>query len=492
MAKVTVIGAGFAGLSASAYLSQAGHEVTLLEQHDQTGGRARSWQSDGFTFDMGPSWYWMPDVFERFFNDFGKHSSNYYNLIRLDPSYRIFFEEEEMDIPANMEALRQLFEGIEPGSAKHLDKFMAEASKKYEVGIQELVYKPSLKASEYLDWRIVSGLAKMHLLTPFSKYVRKHFSDSRLIRLLEFPILFLGAKPKDTPALYSLMNYADLSLGTWYPMGGMHNIVRAMTHVAKEQGVNIQTSAKVEKIQLNRHHASSIIVNAKELQTDAVVAAADYHFVESKLLPESHQSYNSQYWDSRTLAPSALIFYLGIDKEVRGLKHHNLFFDHDFAQHAKEIYDSPQWPKEPLFYVCAPSKTDSSVAPKGCENLFILMPIAPGIEDNEAIREEYFQLLISRLESRLGTSLREHITVKRSYCIKNFEEDYNSFKGNAYGLANTLKQTALFKPKMKSKKVKNLFYTGQLTVPGPGVPPSIISGQVSAKLVSKQFKPSIS
>lgn len=486
MAKSVVIGAGFAGLSAATHLAAKGHEVTVLEKNASPGGRARVYEAEGFTFDMGPSWYWMPDVFERHFNLFGKQVSDYYHLVRLDPSYRVYFGQNDfVDVPASMEELLELFESIEKGSAVPLQKFLKEAAYKYEVGINDLVHRPSLKFSEFFDMRILSSLFKMDLFKSMTVHLKSHFKNERIIKLLEFPVLFLGAKPSQIPALYSLMNYADLQLGTWYPMGGMCKIAEAMHSLALENGVKFEFDSAVSSIQASAGKARTLQTNTSSVDFDFLIASADYHHVDKKLLAPEYSNYSDSYWDKRVMAPSSLLFYLGVNKKIEGLLHHNLFFDKDFGKHAVEIYDTPKWPSEPLFYVCAPSKTDPSVAPEGKENLFILMPVAPDLEDTEEIREQYYELLMSRLESITGERIKEHVIYKRSYAHKDFRNDYNAFKGNAYGLANTLRQTAILKPSLKNKNLTNLFYSGQLTVPGPGVPPSIISGEVVAKEILK-------
>lgn len=482
--KVHIIGSGFSGISAASHLAKAGYDVTVLEKNESTGGRARVWSKDGFRFDLGPSWYWMPDVFEKYFAEFGKKTSDYYDLIRLDPSYQIYFKDDSIDIPSNLNKIKEVFESFEPGAAGKLQVFLDDAKYKYEVGINDLVYQPSIKYSEYLDKRLLMGLLKMDVLKSYTKYTQKHFKSDKILQILNFPILFLGAKPENTPALYSLMNYADIALGTWYPIGGMHSVIEGMMKNATELGVKFEYNQEVKKIKTENGKAKTLTTDSDEFETDIVIGSSDYAHTES-LLDEKLRSYNSAYWNSRTFAPSALIFYLGLSKKLNNLEHHNLFFDEDFDIHAQEIYDTKTWPTKPLFYVCCPSKTDSSVAPEGKENLFILMPLAPGIEDTEAQRSKYFDLIMNRLEKRTKNSIVPSIEVKRSYCINDFVEDYNSFKGNAYGLANTLKQTAVFKPKMKSKKVSNLYFTGQLTVPGPGVPPALISGEVVSKLVQK-------
>ena len=486
--KIVVIGTGFAGLSAACCLAKEGCEVTVLEKNATAGGRARLFEQSGFTFDMGPSWYWMPDVFEKFFNHFGKKVEDYYSLKRLDPSYKIFFgEQEALDIPANYYQLLQLFDQLEPGSGEKLNQFLSQARQKYEVGMHHFVRKPGQSFTEFLNFHSFKNFYKLDLLQPFEKHLNKYFKDPRIIQLLTFPILFLGATPKETPALYSLMNYADIKLGTWYPMGGMHEIVRAMVRLAESLDVRFVFNQEVTSINLTSGVASSVSTVDEQYACDMVVAGGDYHFIESNCLPPSHQSYDKKYWDSRTLSPSSLIFYLGVDKKLPGLEHHNLFFDSNLKRHMDEIYTNPKWPSDPLFYVSATSKTDDTVCPDGCENLFVLIPAAPGLEDTEEIRDYYYELVIDRLETNLGVELHDSVVYKRSYAHRNFIQDYHAFKGNAYGLANTLSQTAFLKPKIRSKKVSNLYYTGQLTVPGPGVPPSLISGQIVAEEIIKKI-----
>ena len=493
--KVIVIGAGFAGLSAASFLAKMGWEVTVIEKHDLPGGRARKFKAEGFTFDMGPSWYWMPDIFERYFNAFGKKVSDYYALKRLDPSYRVYFEKEGWDIPANYKELQNLLESVEPGAAKALDAFMAEAKFKYDVGVGKLVHNPGLSLTEFLDMDLVKGVFKLDVFQSMKKHVAKFFKHPSIQSLMEFPVLFLGALPEKTPALYSLMNYADIKGGTWYPEFGMYSIVQGMYDLAISLGVQFKLGEEVTSIQVQSGKAVAVhtLKNAtgetQQYMMDVLIGAGDYHHIETKLLAPAYQSYSAAYWDSRVMAPSSLLFYVGLNKKLEGVLHHQLFFDTDFGLHGQEIYTDPKWPTRPLFYASVPSVTDPTVAPEGCENLFLLIPIAAGLEgDNEETRDQYFEMIIQRFEEHIGQSIRSAIVYKRSYAVKEFKEDYHSFRGNAYGLANTLLQTANLKPSCKSKKVNNLYYTGQLTVPGPGVPPSLISGEVVAKLVDQKHK----
>jgi phytoene desaturase len=469
-------------------MAKAGWDVTVIEKHAIPGGRARKLEEDGFTFDMGPSWYWMPDVFEKFFNQFGHTVADYYTLARLNPSYKVYWPSGGVDIPADYSELKQLFESIEPGSAQRLDVFLKEAGYKYKTGMHKLVLKPSLSLSEFFEWDVIKGVLQLDLFSSMKKHVAAYFKDERLRELMEFPVLFLGALPEHTPALYSLMNYADIVGGTWFPEGGMYMVVDGMFRMANELGVKFSFNNSVTALPVDNKNIDQVVTTNGAYKADVVIGSADYHHIESQLLQPANRSYSESYWQSRAMAPGCLIYYVGLNKKLTNVKHHMLFFDAPFKAHAEKIYSTKEWPDEPLFYVSVTSVTDNSLAPEGCENLFFLIPVAPGLEnDGEALREHYFEKIVSRMEKQIGESIKENIIYKKTYAHSNFINDYNAFKGNAYGLANTLRQTAILKPSIKSKKVKNLYYTGQLTVPGPGVPPSLISGEVVAKQVLKDW-----
>ncbi len=496
MKKALIIGSGFAGLSAASYMAKAGWEVQVLEKHDIPGGRARKFSEAGFTFDMGPSWYWMPDVFEAYFNSFDKKVADYYELNRLDPSYRVYWQDSYIDVPADYNKLRDLFESMEPGAARQLDIFLNEAAYKYEVGINKLVRKPGRSLGEFLDIDLAKGLLKLDVFTSMKNHVGKFFKHPQLKFLMEFPVLFLGALPEQTPALYSLMNYADIKLGTWFPKDGMYAIADGMYRLAKELGVQFQFNQNVLSINMEGGTARSVsAISTSEgsvvshYEADVVIGAADYHFIESSLLPLQYRSYTEKYWNNRTMAPSCLLYYVGVNRKIKNLLHHSLFFDVDFQQHGHEIYSDPKWPTEPLFYLSATSVTEPETAIPGGETLFFLIPVAAGLNgDTEELRDVYFEKILNRFEQLTGENIKDDIVYKKSYSVSDFVSDYNAFKGNAYGLANTLMQTAILKPSVKSKKVSNLFYTGQLTVPGPGVPPALISGEIVAKEIIKEFK----
>ena len=484
--RIAIIGSGFSALASASYLAKEGHQVTIYEKNDTVGGRARQYKKEGFTFDIGPTWYWMPDVFERFFNDFDKKPSDYYTLEKLSPAYKVVFSEtESILIEDTLTKIYAAFEAEEKGSSKQLEKFITKAKSNYDIAIKDLVYRPGVSPLELITPETIKKIGAF--FSTISKDVRKQFNNEKLIQILEFPVLFLGAKPSNTPAFYSFMNYADFGLGTWHPKGGMYQVVLGMKTLAESLGVKINTNANVEKILVQNNSATGLVVNGDKITADIVLSGADYHHTET-LLPLKLRQYSETYWSKKTFAPSALLFYIGFDTPIKNVEHHTLFFDVDFEEHSKAIYDDPQWPENPLFYASFPSKTDSSVAPKGKEAGIFLIPLAPGIEDTEAIRETYFKKIMTRFENLTNQTVQKNVIFKETYCLNNFIEDYNSYKGNAYGLANTLFQTAFLRPKLKSKTVKNLYFTGQLSVPGPGVPPSLISGKLVAGLIQKHNK----
>ena len=489
MKSAIVIGSGFSGLSAAAFLAKEGIQVTVIEKNQELGGRARMLNKNGFSFDMGPSWYWMPDIFENFFKNFNKKTNEFYELLKLDPGFKMIFDTDEIEVPADFAEICAIFENYEKGGGSKLKEFINDAKVKYNVGVNFMYNAPGLSIIEFFTKEIITNINNLELLTSYRRHIRKYFHHPNLINLLEFPVLFLGASAKKMPALYSLMAYSAIKQGTFYPLGGFNQIIISLVKLCKELGVEFLTNEKVLKINIEDNKVKSIETNKNKMtKLDFVIASADYAHVENNLIDSKYRNYSKKYWEKRSFSPSSLIFYLGIKKKINRLIHHNLFFDKNIENFTNDIYDHKCWPKEPLFYVCCPSKTDTSVAPEGEENLFILMPIPIGIEDTEKLREKYFKIIISRLEDYCSQKINEYIRYKKSYCIKNFEEDYNAFKGNAYGLANTLGQTANLKPKIINKKVKNLFYTGQLTVPGPGVPPSLISGKIVAEYITKSIK----
>ncbi len=482
---IKIIGSGFSALAASCYLAKAGHQVTIFEKNDTIGGRARQLKKDGFTFDIGPTWYWMPDVFERFFADFDKKPSDYYQLKKLSPAYQVYFGINEfITIADNLDEIIQTFESVEKGSGQVLADFMREAQSNYDIAIKDLVYNPGVSPLELVTVETIKKVGQF--FSNISKDVRKRFKNKKLIQILEFPVLFLGAKPSDTPSFYSFMNYADFGLGTWHPKNGMYSVVLAIEKLALTLGVTIHTNSNITKINVDQKTTTGLTVNGEFIKADIVLSGADYHHTET-LLDVKNRMYSEAYWKNKIFAPSSLLFYVGFDKKIENVEHHSLFFDVDFDAHAEAIYDDPKWPKNPLFYASFPSKTDQNAAPEGKEAGIFLIPIAPGIEDTNSLRDHYFEKIMTRFEALTQQSVKKSIIFKESYCVNDFVQDYNSYKGNAYGMANTLLQTAFLRPKLKSSKIRNLYFTGQLTVPGPGVPPALISGKLVAELIQKHI-----
>ena len=482
--NIAIIGSGFSSLSAACYLAKAGHNVTIYEKNDALGGRARQFKAEGFTFDMGPSWYWMPDVFDKFFNDFEKKVSDYFTLTKLSPAYRVYFGKDDfIDIEDTPEKICKKFESIEKGSGEKLKKYLKIAKENYEIGVTDMLYKmPGNSPLELVSKKTIKRVR--FFLSNIRKDVRRDFKNPKLRAILEFPVLFLGAKASNTPAFYNFMNYADFGIGTFQPPNGFHDLVNAMVDLGKSLGVKYKVNHELSKINVSNKKVENIVINGKSTDCDLILSGADYHHTES-LLPVKSRQYNNRYWKSRVFAPSSLLFYVGFNKKLKNVQHHNLIFDTDFNKHAEEIYDEPKWPSDPLFYANFTSKTNSKTAPEGSENAFFLIPIAIDLIDNEETRNNYFEKIISKMELYTGQELKNSITFKRSFCVNDFKSEYNSYGGNAYGLANTLFQTAFLRPNIKSKLVQNLYFCGQLTVPGPGVPPAVVSGELVANLINK-------
>ena len=485
--SISIIGSGFSSLSAACYLAKQGNKVTVYEKNNEFGGRARQLKAKGFTFDMGPSFYWMPDIFERFFNDFNKKTSDYYQLTKLNPGYSVYFNDNNtIAIEDSLEKICEKFEEIEAGSSKKLKKFIYNAQDNYRVAVLDMIYR--MPGESPLELITIDTIKKVrYFLTNIRKEVRKDFKNPMLRAILEFPVLFLGAKPSDTPAFYNFMNFADFGLGTFQPKNGFYDVVQGMISLGKSLGVSYKNNSDVKKIITKDNKLVGLEIDRRIIECDIIISGADYNFTE-KLLPKNLRQYSEKYWDKRTLAPSSLLFYVGFNKKLNNIEHHNLIFDTDFDQHAVEIYDDPKWPTNPLLYASFTSKTHKHTAPEGCENGVFLIPIAPNLEDNQHIRDKYFDILINKLEKITKQDLRGNIIYRESYCVNDFINDYNSYKGNAYGLANTLLQTAFLRPRLRSKKVTNLYFCGQLTVPGPGVPPALVSGKLVSNLVMKYEK----
>lgn len=480
--RIVVIGAGFGGLSAAALLAREGHEVTLVEKNPRPGGRAMVWEKDGFRFDMGPSWYLMPEVFEAFFERCGTRAAERLALRRLDPSYRVYYGEgAPVDVPADLDEAYALFESFEPGGADKLRAYLARSAEQYEIAMRDFVDRPYRSVADFADRRLLVEGLRLGMFSNLDRYVRKRFDSDRARKVLEYSMVFLGGAPSNTPALYNIMSHVDLKLGVWYPMGGMSTVVEAIADIARESGARLRLGEPAREIQVRDGRAVGVRTDREEIQADAVVCGADYQHAESALLAPEHRQYDERYWRSRVVAPSAYLLYLGIEGRVEGLEHHTLFLQPDWEQHFEQIFDRPAWPDRPSFYVCAPSRTDPSVAPEGKENLFVLVPVAPGLEDTPEGRAAMRRIVLDDLEAQTGARIRDRILVERDYAHRDFIADHNAFQGTALGLAHTLRQTAAFRPRYRSAKVDGLYYTGQYVHPGIGVPMTLIASQIVAR-----------
>ncbi|MGA1873566.1 MAG: phytoene desaturase family protein [Thermoplasmatota archaeon] len=484
--RVIFIGSGIGGMSAAALLAKEGYDVTVVEKNDKPGGRAIIHEDEGFIFDMGPSWYLMPEVFEEFFEEFGRSPSDYYTLERLDPSYKVLFgPDRQLSIPADFEETQRIFEGIEPGAGGKLKEYLDSAKYQYDIAMGQFIYKEYSSIFDFLNRKLVFEGTKLHIFDSLDGYVKRFIKEKDLRKILEYTIVFLGGSPYKSPAMYALMSHVDFNLGVWYPMGGMFELSKAFHRLCVENGVRFRFGEEVTKVLADGGKVSGVQTSKGTLEADMVVANADYPHVEMDLLEKGQRTYDERYWKKKAIAPSCVLMYIGLDKKVEGLEHHNLYLSDGWDEHFSSIFDKPQWPENPSYYVCCPSKTDPSVAPEGKENLFFLVPVAPGLDDTDEVREGYYRSTMEHLEGLIGEELLDHVISKRIVTHRDFASLYNAYKGTALGLAHTLRQTAVFRPGHRSKKVRNLYYTGQYTHPGIGVPMVIISSQIIAKEILK-------
>jgi phytoene desaturase len=483
--KLIVVGAGVGGLAAAAFMARRGWDVKVLEKNGSVGGRARVWSEKGFHFDMGPSWYLMPEVFERFFARFGRERQEFYTLRELSPYYRVFFgPRESVDITPDRERTFRLFESFEPGGAERLRRYLERARHKYEVAMQEFLYRDYSSPLQFLNARMLLEGSRLNVFGRLDRSVSRHFHDRRARQILEYHMVFLGTSPRQAPALYSIMSHVDLNLGVRYPLGGLAAVAGSIGRLAQEQGVEVRLDHEVRKILVQRGRASGVLTDQGELKADAVLVNADYAFAEQRLLDPAWQSLPAPYWERRVLAPSMFILYLGLDRTLPGLAHHNLYFAPQWERHFDAIFQRPSWPEQPCFYLSCISKTDSGMAPPGHENVFVLVPVAAGMADDEGQRERYADETIRHIERITGESIRPSVVVRRIFSQRDFAQEYNAYRGTALGLAHTLRQTAVFRPQFRSRRVSNLFYAGQYTHPGIGVPMVLIAAEVVAGLMA--------
>lgn len=489
MKTAIIVGSGFGGLGSAALLAKAGYTVTVLEKNDMTGGRASVFETETeagtFRFDMGPSWYLMPDIFEHFFSLLGEDVNDHLDLIKLGPSYRIFYKDrgQMVDIYSDLERDLPTVEALEPGAGKALKKYLAQAGRQYEAAKDRFIYKNYDSVFDFLTPEAAAASRKLSVFKTMDKHAGDYFKTDALQKLMQYPLVFLGSSPYNTPAIYSIMSHIDFNMGVYYPKGGIYQITKALQSLGEKYGAEFRLNTPVAKIKVEQGKAVGVILeNGEELSADIVISNADIHHTEQVLLDAPYRTKSERYWEKRTLAPSALIMYLGVKGKLPTLTHHNLLFSQDWQRNFGEIFDHPQWPADPSLYICAPSKTDPSVAPKGHENLFVLVPIASNLDYNERTLQAYADKIIDNIEASMGLkNLRKKIVYQRLFSVHDFAERYNSYGGSALGLAHTLRQTAIFRPNNTSKKVKNLYYVGANTNPGIGMPTTLISAELMYK-----------
>lgn len=485
--NIAVIGAGFGGLSVAALLAKDGHTVKVFEQLDQPGGKAILYKTKGFTFDMGPSWYLMPEVFERFFGEFGKKSADYYRLEKLDPQYRVYYPDgERADITPRIKETKAYFESVEPGAGAALTEYLKAAKAKYYIALDHFLYRNLDGMGDVLTKELIIAGLKLNVWQSMEAYVSRYFKSEKLKQILMYNLVFLGGSPKITPALYSLMAHVDFGIGVYYPIGGFHAVARAMEEVGRQAGVSYDYNSRVGKILTNGNRVESVVVNDRQFHFDAVVSGADYAHTERLIDDPYKVEYGTKFWQQRTMAPSAFILYLGVKGTLHTLTHHTLIFGQDWKGHFGAIFDRPSWPHEPSLYICNPNNTEPKTAPLGHENLFVLVPIATTLNDNEEKRQAYADYIVGYIEKRMGIEIQSRLVVNKIFSMKEYRDIYHSLIGSAFGLAHTLWQTAFLRPKNYSSKLANLFFSGQMTQPGIGVPISIISGELARQRIREK------
>lgn len=485
--KIIVIGGGISGLCSAALLAKDGFDVTLIEKNAQLGGRMGQWKHKGFVFDTGPSWYLMPEVMEQFFGRFGKSSKDYYKLLKLAPSYRAYFENEYVDVFSDLNKSKKLFDTFEDSGGSKLEKYLKHSEKLY-IASMPYLYKNNYDLMNLINLDTIKLAASFPFWQNMEQYIGKYFSSTKAKKLLMYNLVFLGGAPKSTPALYSLMAHVDFNLGVYYPMGGMYELVRALTSLCQENKVKIIKNCTVQKIDSVGNKIKLVKTNKGSFKADVFVNTSDYWHFESKVLGNSQRSYSRNYWDKRKVAPSAFVVLIGVRKKIKSLKHHNMFFAKDWDKHFDEVFENLKWPKDPSFYVCAPSATDPSVAPIGMENLFVLVPIAAGLKDSLTLRNRYTRFIINKIEEYTGEHFAQDIIFKKVFSISDFKSEFNAFRGSAFGLSHTLFQTSFLRPNIKSKKLDNLYHAGQYVHPGIGVPSVMISAEIAAREIGKKYK----
>jgi phytoene desaturase len=489
MQHAVIIGGGLGGLSTAALLAHQGYNVSLYEAMPRLGGRANLIQEQGFRFDAGPSWYLMPDVFEHYFALFGKKPTDYFELDRLDPSYKIFFEDTGKTITITGDLERDLpkFEELEPGVTPRVREYLRRSEYQYKIALGQFVYKNYDSVFDFLTLQTAIQGSKLRVFEKMQKYVSRYFKTDAMQKIMQYTLVFLGSSPYNTPALYNIMSHVDFNMGVFFPRGGIYKLVEGLVKLGGEYGVEYHTNVPVQRIVTQSGKATGIILqDGTEVPADLVISNADIAFTERSLLPPEARTKPDSYWDKRILAPSGLVLYLGVQGKIDTLEHHNLLFSGDWGANFSQIFDKPQLPDDPSFYVSMTSKTDATTAPEGHENIFVLVPIAAGQEYTEEQLDAYTDKILVMMEQHMGVeNLRQRIVYQKRYATADYERDFHTLGGSALGLAHTISQTAIFRPNNVSKKLNNMYYVGAGTNPGIGMPMTLVSAELLLKRLNK-------
>lgn len=484
--RVIIIGAGIGGLATANLLAKAGYHVSVYEKNDQPGGRTGMIERDGFRFDSGPSWYLMPDVFDHYFSLFGRSVTDELDLVKLSPAYKVFFEKHDpMTITSDSERDAATFEAIEAGAGDKLRDYVAKGDEIYRLSLQHFLYTNFTSVRDFTKTDILGRGPLMTKLafTPIDRYVGKFVHDKRLRQILEYPMVFLGSSPFSAPAIYSLMSALDFREGVYYPRGGLYTIIERLVDLGNELGVEYHYNSPVKRIVTADKYAKGITLQSgTHIDADIVISNADLHFTETKLLDKSDRSYPLKYWNKKEAGPSALLMYLGVKGTLPTLEHHNLFFVDDWKTNFDDIFVNKKLPTPASIYVCKPSQTDTTVAPKGHENVFVLVPLPPGVDITAKQLDKVADRYLTQIQDTMGIpDLKKRIVSKQLFGPNDFMTKYYAWQGTALGPSHILRQSAMFRTSNKSKKVENLYYVGGSTTPGIGLPMCLIGAELVYK-----------
>lgn len=487
--KVIVIGAGYGGMAIANLLGKAGYSVVVLEKNDEPGGRIAVIKKDGYVFDIGPSWYLMPEVFEQYYSLFDASANERLELIRFTPGYKVFFDDKpEVFIQGDVGKDKAVFEAIEPGAGKKLEDYVRRSSIAYHLAVKQFLYNNFSSPKDLVSWQVIKNAHRMIPLAlgNLDRYVSRYFKDQRLKQLLEYHMVFLGSSPFQAPAIYTLMSHLDFISGVYYPKRGMLSLVDDMKALGTEYDITYRCATSVKRIVTNDGLSTGVeLENGEIIDADIVVSNADLYHTETKLLDETARSFGESYWKKRQPGPGALLVSLGIKGVLPELVHHNLYFVDDWRGNFKAIYEDQSVPSAPSMYVCNPTKTDPFLAPDGNENVFILIPLPAGVSLDDKQEEDIANKAVAQFSKVSGIGdLESRIVTKHIFGPDDFKDRFNAWDYNAFGgESHLLRQSIFMRTPNQSKKIKNLYYVGAGTLPGIGLPMCLIGAELTYKKI---------